>query len=442
MMKTTPWKYDTKTSLGNDTGAALTAGLMLLAVLTLVGATAISISVLGVEMSGNYRSVANAFYASEAGLQEAKGRLRGVSTAPNYAGDPAANPDPLWSAYILTSNTWQTSDDPHYDAAYQNYIPTTGSHTNTTITASSLQTDFPYWIKIRHKREYDAEQAGHTVAVSHYFDNDGSTATHTSAAAGNIVYYGYGNPATPTTAMQYTTAGATADKPVEIITAYGDSGGSSKIIEVEVVRNVGPAINSTIYTKGNVTGNGNSLFVNGNDNCGVAPSLPPIYTKTPSTTTLNGGPTLAGNPSTPQSGPDDLDIIGYISSLKTGATIVTTDQNGTNFGNSSNYVTIYSDTSNPPNVQGLKIQNGTGYGMLLVDGDLTLGGGFEWNGILLVSGTLVFNGGGLGINIRGTVLATQTVDINGGVDVRYDSCEVKKSLSNLPLVIISWKEAY
>jgi len=123
-------------------------------------------------------------------------------------------------------------------------------------------------------------------------------------------------------------------------------------------------------------------------------------------------------------------------------TTLTADHNGTNFGSSTNYVTIYSDTSNPNNVQGLKIQNGIGYGLLLVEGDLTLGGGFDWNGLILVSGTLTFNGGGGGINIRGAVLANQTVDINGNVDIRYDSCKVDSSLASAGLAVVSWKHDY
>ena len=424
----------------HEAGVALTAGLLFLTVLMLIGATAVTITSIGVEISGNYKSMVQAFYAAEACVGEAKARLRGTSTVPTYAGDPAANPNTSWSAYILTTNTWQTSADPAYDATYQNYIPTTASHTNTTITANSLQTSLSYWAKIRHKREYDAEQAGHTLLAPHYFDGDGDVTTHTSAAPGNIVYYGYGNPGTPTTPVQYTTAVATADKPVEIIRAYGSSGLSNKIIEVEVVRRVGPPIAGAIYAKGNVTGNGSSLLVDGNDNCGAAAALPPIYTKTPATTTLSGTPTLLGSPPAPVSGPMDIDIAGYVNALKDGATVITSDQNGTNFGSATNYVTIYSDTSNPFNVQGLKIQNGIGYGLLLVDGDLTLGGGFEWNGLILATGTLVFNGGGGGINIRGAVLANQTVDINGGVDVRYDSCHLDNSLNNLPFIVISWKE--
>ena len=425
----------------NEKGMVLPLGLMFLAIIAIMGTTAVIVTTTDLKIGSNYRDSEQAFYAAEAGLEEARARLRGSSTADDYAGDPSATYDTWWSAYILTSGSWQTSDDPGYNTNYKNYIPTSTSHTATAITANSLQTDISYFVKIRHKREYDAEQAGHTISSPHYYDGDGNTGINPSSAPGSIIYYGYGNPATPTTAVQFTTSGTTEHKPVEIITAYGQSSNSLKTIEIELKKNPGPLVNSALYAKGDVTGNGSALSVDGNDNCGAAPAKPSIYTLTPSTTTLNGTPTLSPTP--PEQGTNDVDIAGYVNSLKASATeTITEDSSGTNYGDAGNFVTCYSDTSNPYNVQGLKMTNVTGYGILLVEGDLTLGGGFSWNGLILVTGTLVFNGGGLGINIKGAVLADQTVDINGGIDIKYDSCMVDNSLNNQSLDIIRWKESY
>ena len=434
--------------LKDEKGSAMIFAVMILALLTMSGVSVVNTSNTEVQIASNHRVSIGAFYAAEAGIIEAKERLRGSSSDTNYVGDPGASYAPSWSAYLLSPHSWQPStDDPLYEGSYQNYIPTSADHTNTAVTSNSLQTDISYLVRIRHKREYDAEQAGHTIAWNHYYDGDGSTATHTSASAGNIIYYGYGDPSQPTTAVQFTTAVATEFSPLEIIRAYGRSsdfqGSSLKIIVMEVVRNPGPVINSAVYAKGTVTGNGNSLSVDGNDNCGVAAAKPPIYTKSPAITNLNGSPTLSGSPASPQSGSDDIDINSYVNSLKSSATVtITSDQNGTNYGSSSNYLTCYSDTSNPNNVNGLKLQNVTGYGLLLVEGDLILGGGFNWNGIILVTGTLTFNGGGSGINILGAVLANQTVDINGGIDIKYDSCQVNNSLNASALEIVSWREVH
>ena len=440
-MPTTPPAPVTRRALsGNERGMILAMILLMLPVVALLGAVAITITTTDVEISGNYKANVRALGAAEAGLEEARARLIGSAADATFAGDPAANPNAAWTSYILTTNTWHTPNDPHYNAAMTNYVPTTASRTNTTITVNSLQTAITYWVKLRHKREYDAEQAGHTVAVPHYYDGDGSTTPHTAAAPGSLTYYGYGNPATPTKAVQFTAAGATAFQPVEILTAYGSSGGSVSALQIEVVHDPGPPLPAVIYSRANFTGHGSSMTLSGLDQCGVAPAIGSVYTLAPGTTSLSGNPTLLGNPSTPQSGPINIDIAGYINRLKAGATVVTTDQNGTNFGSPSEYVTVYADTAHPVNADGLKIQNGTGYGLLLVQGDLVMGGGFVWNGLVLVSGNVKFDGGGGGANIRGAVLGGAFDSVNGGVDLAYDSCMIKDVFRQKPLRVISWRE--
>jgi len=422
----------------NQRGNVLVTVILMMAVLIGLGTTAVVQTSTDMNISTNYKLGEEAFYAAEAAAEEARGRLRGTNADPNYAGDPATAYDTWWSAYLLTG-TQQPTDDPGYNSSYRNYIPTTSSHTNTTVVANSLQSAIPYMVKIRHKLEYDAEVRGHKTTTPMYYDGDGSSSVHTAASPGNIVYYGYGNPAQPTMAIQFTTAGVSAFRPVNIITAYGIVRNSIKAVEVEVTRPPGPPIKAAIYAKGDVTGNGSSLKVDGNDNCGVASPLDTVYTLTPSITNLNGSPTMI--PSAPTQGTDDIPIITTVESMKSSATvIITSDTNGANYGSSSNYVTCYSDTSNPYNNQGLKLQNVTGYGTLLVKGDLTMGGGFNWNGLILVTGTVTFNGGGGGINIRGAVLANQTVDLNGGIDVAYDSCHINDALSNQAVTKLSWRE--
>jgi Tfp pilus assembly protein PilX len=426
----------------NARGAALPVALILLAIISLVGGAAVMTTTTDIKIGHNYKTNKEAFYGAGAGLEETRGRLKGLPSASIYVGDPASPADPWWSAYLLTSNSWQTSDDPNYNASYANYIPTTSSHTNTTITAKSLQAGLSYWTKIRHRREYDAEQDGHTTSSPHYFDNDGSTLTNSSAAPGNIIYYGYGNPATPSTPVQFTTAGGSAYEPVDIITGYGMSGNSSQTTETLVAQAPGPPVPGVIYSRGTFTTHGASLSVDGNDNCGVAPPIPPVYTLDPATTVEHGNPTFGGNPAAPVMGPIDIDIAAYINSLKSGATVITSDQNGTNFGSPTNYVTVYTDTSDPPNVDGLMIQNGVGYGALLVDGDLTMGGGFTWNGIVLATGEVTFNGGGNAINIRGAVFGDPVDETNGGIDARYDSCHIKNYFSGSPQLVLSWRHVY
>ena len=415
----------------NERGSILIVVIVLVAVLALVGTITVMTVNTDIKISGNYKASVRAFSAAEAGVEEARALLRGPSSSSIYIGDTSSPPNELWSVYVGTSSSWQTSDDPDYDPDY----------TNTGV--NSLQSEISYWVKVRHKREYDAEQDGHGISTPHYHDNDGSTATHTINSPGNIIYYGYGEPSLPATAVQFSTSTTTIYHPVEIITAYGSSGGSLKTNKIECVRNVGPPVVSPMYSRGDVDINGTSASINGTDNCEADAPRPPIYLLNTATLTEHPAPTYNGNPPSPQSGPVDIDIPEYVNTLKSEATItITSDQNGTTYGNTSNYVTCYSDTSNPYNVQGLKLQNITGYGLLLIDGDLTLGGGFVWHGLILVNGILTLSGGGSGINILGSIMANQTVDVNGGLVLSYDSCTIDNAMDTQSLNVINWEEVH
>jgi Tfp pilus assembly protein PilX len=246
-------------------------------------------------------------------------------------------------------------------------------------------------------------------------------------------------------------ANSTTDSNGKVMITSVAIGPSNAKAQVQIVVTIQPPPSSpaTIYSKGDVTGNGSSLTISGNDACGAETALAPIYTKDPATTNLNGNPTLQGNPSTPQHGMLDIDIPAYIDTLKPGATTVTEDQNNATFGSASNYQTVYSWPDDPAhfNNQGLKLQNVTGYGVLLVKGDLELGGGFQWNGIILVTGSVTLNGGGGNpINIYGQIFSgTSTltdVTVNGSNTIGYDSCKVKKAMAGSPLKVVNWKQNY
>ena len=61
--------------LRNDTGSALILALLILLVLTLLGISAINTTTFETVISGNERARVEAFYAAEAGIQEALSRL-------------------------------------------------------------------------------------------------------------------------------------------------------------------------------------------------------------------------------------------------------------------------------------------------------------------------------------------------------------------------------
>ncbi|MBC2696507.1 MAG: hypothetical protein HF982_14770 [Desulfobacteraceae bacterium] len=374
----------------NEKGFVLPVGLMFLAIIAILGTTAVIITTTDLKIGSNYRASELAFYAAEAGIEEARARLHNNAANPIIDGYPASS---QWYAYIgadvkAQGKGWDTGNPMH-------------------VKVSSLQFDLDYVVTIRHQTDAFGN-------VLYWHDSDGDGVNEPNTAIGENIYF---------------------------VTSYGYSGTSSKIIEVEMARNPGPLINAALYARGDVTGNGTALSVDGNDNCGAATAKNSIYTLSPATTTLSGSPVVG--PTGPEQGTTNIDILAAINNLRASTTVVITDdESNALYGDTDNFVTCYSNTSDPYNVNGLSLSNVTGFGTLLIEGDLTLGGGFNWNGLILVTGTLVFNGGGLGVNIQGAVLANQTIDINGGVDVKYDSCMVDKSISILSVGIIRWKESY
>jgi hypothetical protein len=299
-------------------------------------------------------------------------------------------------------------------------------------------------VKIRHKREFDAEMAGHASSSPHYYDSDGSTDTHSAESPGNIIYYGYGDPSNPAQAVQFTTTGATEHKPVEIITVFSEAGGSKHQLEIDAVHNPGPKIKAVLYSKRYIFGIGEDLeiTVHGNDDCGQSTGKAPTATVNPYRTFFFGGDVETdGNPANPIRDNESIDIAGYIENIKKYATVtIAQDQTGKSFGKSNSYAICYSDTSAPVNIGGLKLTDVTGYGFLAVDGDLWLSGKSKWDGIILVTGVLNITGYKPGIKINGAILAGSSVILDGKIDLTYNSCINKELLFAVGLDILNWKE--
>lgn len=96
----------------------------------------------------------------------------------------------------------------------------------------------------------------------------------------------------------------------------------------------------------------------------------------------------------------------------------------------------------------LKVQNGRGQGILLVEGDLEVRGNFEFTGLIIATGQLRTNG--TGNKITGGVLA-QNADLDdnsliGDPVVNFSACAIDRALSASaivrPLTERSWAQLY
>ncbi len=378
-------------TLKNQNGFILIAALTLLAALILVGATAFLVASTNVKVGGNFRTNQMALQVAMAGVERAREILR-------QANMTSANTASFSEELAARVGSNGQLNDPLSTTDDLNVI--TGNTSSASMTVGSS-----------------------TVSYVVYLTNDSNDSN------------GW---------LSTTDANKRA-----LLTSIATGPNNSRAI-VRTVVEVFPMVSSpaTIYTKGDVTGNGSSLTVSGNDACNGGTNLGTIYAK--GDWDPNGTPTLTGNPATPtENGTLDLDIAGIISKLKASANVtLTSDTHNETYGSSTNYQIVYSNTSSPNNVNGLNLSNVTGWGILLVDGDLELDGGFNWNGIILATGAVRLNGGGgpNAVNIAGQLLSgTSTVtdiSLNGSNNITYNSCYVKNATAQAPLKVLSWKQTF
>jgi Tfp pilus assembly protein PilX len=234
-----------------------------------------------------------------------------------------------------------------------------------------------------------------------------------------------------------------------VITSVATGPNNAKAIVTTTVQFYSMPNPATIYSKDDITVNGNSIAITGNDqsSCGGT-ALAPIYTMDPATTTTNGNPTFTGSPSTAQHGPLDLDLESYVNTLSAGANYTLTDDaTNATYGSSTNFVTVYADAIGTQADDALKLNNVTGYGILLVKGDLELAGNITWNGLIIATGRITTTGGGKDSkNILGQIYAGKNdigdSAVTGTVTVGYHSCNLKNALASQPLKVVNWKQNF
>ena len=448
-------KCSLHTMARNESGAVLVLSLLVLSMLTLIGTAALTASSVETKISENYTKSIKSFYASVTGTEEAKARLKGFQDAANFIGDPDATPNPDWSAYLLTDATWTTSHDPNYDTHYENYFPTTANHVATAISANSLQTTNTYWVKLWYKREYDAEVAGHTDITPLYADQDGSTGTNTATSPGSIMFYGYKD-IFSTTREEYTTPNDRSGSGAPIIFAksYGYDGFATKsqtIIETALRRGVGPAGNQAIFGD-HIDSSGTALNVNGNDQCEcgwTADLCPDVYAfgwDSP----VSDDPDLTGIPDiTSTLGFDvyyaaQLDIDGMVDDIYVDRTIVVTQEaiQNTTYGSPTDYEVVYVNAIGINAGNEVVFNNVIGYGTLAVHGNLRLTGTLDWNGLIIATGDVVFQGGAMidSKTVAGAVYAGEEASLNGTADVQFSACELAKARGAYSYTYAGWKD--
>jgi len=421
--------------LDNNKGSALIAALLLVAVSGIMGATILFATSTELQISGNYRRAIQTFYAAEAGLTETQQRLSGSPASnPTYLGDKSVPLQQNWAAYVLSDAGWQPTDDQTYNALLTNYIPLSGNATNTLAQPNSVQSDLAYWTEVHHKTENDAEQAGHRPATPHYVDGDGVTTLHSTNNRGQLIRFGYPLP-TSVEPEQFTTTLLSVYPPVEMITSHGQVEGADAILQADVMHPAGPPVWAPIYGGNEVVLSGSMITIQGMDVCGLFPSgLPPI-SLAPSAS-LVGTAGLTGNPATPQVSLISLDLDQQIKDLKQGATPVLTDLMSVTLGSSASPAVHYAEPSSGT----LNVSQVTGFGILLVKGNVQIAAPFQWEGLIVVSGQATFVGGLGSSTLNGALYAERVQILQNDVSIVLDTCPITTTLRTLPLKVLTWRQ--
>jgi len=388
--------------LNNEKGIVLVVCLLLLAVLVILGTTAVMTTTTDFKIGSNYKQNERAFYIAEAGIEEARARL-----SANFTPESKRISAP-------------TGDE--------------------TISMTSFQGDLNYTVTIKRQKE----------KVSPY----------------NFLYWGDYNGDGISEVREKSTLSTASGKDaseIYLVTSTGIAPGAKKKIEVEMAKLPPITVTSALYVKAETTIQGTSTHVIGEDQCG-GDDVPGIKTTLASSTVSNtGNPTVSGSTSETWSvvgGATNMDVKGVIDNWKSSANYsyakVSATDTGMNWGtptagatlqdasscsiNNIVYYNTYNSTADT--LTDIKLAGGTtGCGILLVDGDLEMHGNLSWYGIILVSGSVTYSGGG-DKNITGAVIAGGSVDadlVGGNANIVYCSTAISNQSVNQPLHRLSWK---
>jgi Tfp pilus assembly protein PilX len=475
-----------------ERGVALVIALFTLMLISAVATALIIMAGMTSALKANYKTSMQAFYYAKAGLEEGRSRLWGdrflasnsVGNCVFQTGSPMlanqvcyiTNPD---AAAAETTMDPTNSSDPYYDTEYTSEFGSFGSvktvPSNSPSTTPNIAGPLYKWVRITPRTE---QSAGINLDGSHpgtgtsllYYDGSQQTVVSTNNSQ---VFTLTALAVTPGAGLsgrrllQYTVA------PRLLGQALTPSNGST------------PALNQILPAALTLDGNhvsycpgGGCPSVNGNDGAASPPNpgvpaiaytnntdTPPSCSNCQSPTGVQSVQSLA-LPSLMQT-PDGLNQL--VNAITQDATAVITPPAGTvaddgslpsGMSASNPMIVVVNGDFHLSHGHGSPPFAGTGYGVLLVTGQLNYDPDDSWNGIILVIGKGVFtnNGqhGSAGL-INGAVLVANTQDRNtgkplttlgpasytqngGGRGIGYNSGAVSSVQSLTPYQVLSFRE--
>jgi len=359
--------------INNERGSIIVIAVLILALLSIIGVSALKTSITEQQISTNHLIYQMNFYAAESG-------------APHG---------------ILWLNTFNLENDGEKDWFM--------SDEDGNITSVVEEQE---WFSLSNGTSY-------TWKVQHQVNADG-----------DILYYGddgkYESGVKVSDVKDHLwEVNTTTGIPLEIIDAEGTHprGGLARIRTTWIFTPAFEMPAAALWVDSSVDGNGVSGSIIGEHQTGSScPDVPDImYDVEGGTIEYNGD--MGDSPLIEKStGMYPMPLIG--ARLRKIADITIT---GSNNIDESAVITSESDPGVVVFDGDSKATNLTGYGILYVDGNLELAGSLDWHGVILVSGNITLSGGGTKTIYGAIVGMGNAIAINGSVDIQYD-CELLTDL--------------
>jgi hypothetical protein len=442
-----PYARSLLSEMRQEKGIALLLALFIMLSLSGLALSLVLLTDSQIRLGKTLETQAQVYYAALAGLEEARGRLN-ASAPDSISGSlPISVTQVL---YLVNSRTLDpvqptNASNPYYDYEYAQefaggfgtaaVLPAVASDQPGAGTASTI----PYkWVRITLKTEYSS---GQDVDQNGVLDSttpikwDG---THQNLTTGVSVYK--------------LTALAVDPSRIRKIVQTEVAGTAASAGTFSPSASLASAASATL--KGIAVewrGGAPNLTVNGTDACGVSSGLPGIVTggevkpSSPVATIIGvPTPTVQGVAPFPQS------ASALISSLRAAATpILSADPHDVTLsGTGTSYVgsnvvlgsqpsgttpaqpkIVYSDK--PLTLSGA---SSAGDGVLLVQGNLSITGGFDYRGLIVADGTVTLKNSAVGnITISGSVISSGNLTADSSASsfawlgIGYDSCAVTES---------------
>ncbi len=429
-------------------------------------------------INGNYRDTQRAYFAARAGIEEVRQRLQPGTT--NAITAPAGPPS-LTAANVIyvTNPTGSETVDPTASGSYNDDELCHEQFSGLTCTTLPTGTAWvaPYVASV-------APGTGQTSALPYKWvrittKQNQSSAPYqvdsTKVSSGQVCWDG-AHEAVAVAPSTCANAFAMQANPVWVLTSLAVTPGNSRrMVQTEVALNPPVVTNATVDSQAAVTLQG-QLTVNSYDNCTCNMSTSPpsgtgcdkskyaivtagSITTNGSASTITSGQTGGSPAGTQASAPWPYDINSLINTYKNMPNVATPfgtnptacsstcQVSGSAYGAVSSNFTPLTPSAMSPQITYIPgntqlTSNVTGSGILVIDGDLNIHGGFQFYGLVLVKGSIDFTGGGSDtVNLYGAFLngknTTAQNDVLGGsVVLQYDSCALKVMNQHQPPPIV------